>query len=90
MGNLIFIKKKLYVSFVVHQNISDEHWWRGCKSSQGLPMGCRQYQMVHHDHNVTVDECVCYGDFCNKNMTYGDIKHFLHNIFTLNIIHTIY
>ena len=60
------------MKFTVHQNISEEHWWRGCKMAEGEPTECTQHVMVHHGHNVTVDECVCKGDLCNKNMTYGE------------------
>ena len=40
--------------------------------AQGEPMACTQHEFVHHGHNVTVDECVCRGDLCNKDMTYGE------------------
>ena len=66
--NQQFYKIHLYI---VHQDVSEEHWWRGCKMAPGEPMECTQHEFVHHGHNVTVDECICRGSMCNKNMTYG-------------------
>ena len=67
------------MKFTVHQNVSEEHWWRGCKMAEGEPTECTQHEFVHHGHNVTVDECICKGDLCNKNMTYGESSNIFFN-----------
>lgn len=53
---------------LVHENVTKEHWWRGCKYANDEPTGCTQHEFYYHDHEIVVDECVCRGDFCNKEM----------------------
>ena len=62
-----FILKNIQF-YVVHANVTEEHWWRGCKYAYDEKTECTQHSFFHHDHNVTVDECVCRGDWCNKDM----------------------
>ena len=53
---------------LVHDDPSEEHWWRGCKSDHGEHLGCTQHQFYHHDHEELVDECVCQEALCNREM----------------------
>ena len=52
----------------VHEDSSDDHWWRGCKPDHGEPLGCTQHNFEHHDHDELVDECVCKEELCNREM----------------------
>ena len=52
----------------VEAEISDERWWRGCKPNLDHTIGCSEHQFPHHDHEYTVDECVCDTELCNKEM----------------------
>ena len=50
----------------VEDEVSDEHWWRGCKMRDSI--GCSEHKWLHHDHEYLVDECVCDTELCNKDM----------------------
>ena len=52
----------------MHDDPSEEHWWRGCKSDHGESLGCTQHNFFHHDHEELVDECVCKEALCNREM----------------------
>ena len=54
--------------FLVHNDSSEEHWWRGCKSDRDEPLGCTEHKFFHGDQEILVDECVCKEDLCNKDM----------------------
>ena len=52
----------------MHDDTSEEVWWRGCKSDRDEPVGCTQHKFFHHDEEIVVDECVCKEDLCNEDM----------------------
>ena len=53
---------------LVHNDSSEESWWRGCKYDRDEPLGCTQHKFMHEDHEILVDECICKDDLCNEAM----------------------
>ena len=60
--------KNANVFISVHEDPSEDHWWRGCRPDHGEPLGCTQHNFYHHDHDELVDECVCKEALCNREM----------------------
>ena len=52
----------------MHENVADDHWWRGCKPNHDEPLGCSEHNFPHDGYDVLVDECVCDTDMCNTEM----------------------
>ena len=61
---------EFYCNFclVVHEELTEDHWWRGCKVNINHTIGCSQHKFLHHDVEYLVDECVCDTELCNKDM----------------------
>ena len=53
---------------LVHEDPSEDHWWRGCKLDLDKVMGCSQHDFTHDGQTYVVDECVCDTPLCNKEM----------------------
>ena len=62
------INKSMLKIFLVHNDSSEDHWWRGCKPRHGDPLTCTEHTRQFHDHDIIFDDCVCDTDLCNKNM----------------------
>ena len=59
---------KIFLFVLVHNDSSEDSWWRGCKYDRDEPLGCTQHKFMHEDHEIIVDECVCKEDRCNEAM----------------------
>ena len=53
---------------LVHNDSSEEFWWRGCKPKHEEPLICSEHKYQYHDRDVYIDECLCDTDLCNKDM----------------------
>ena len=57
-----------FQNILVHNDSSEDHWWRGCKPRHGDLLTCTEHTRQFHDHDIIFDDCVCDTDLCNKNM----------------------
>ena len=54
------------ILFAVSKDNNTIEWRRNCKPRLGVDLGCRQHEAFHGF--LTVDECLCTSDLCNKDM----------------------
>ena len=68
---------------LVHNDSTEDFWWRGCMPRHETPLTCAEHKLEYHDREVIIDQCVCDTALCNKDM--GQLVSTTPGVYTCNI-----